>query len=121
MTTLLKWHEGPKPGDGKVDERRAKWKAILESGKSTPIHEQWKDDKEEAMTKLETEAVLMKKTAFGCLKEQHKQELFATFKAMSPAEKAKITEELDSAGEEGMNYGSKEGKKEEDDEEEVAI
>ncbi len=86
-----------------------------------PVHEQWMDDKEETMTKLEIEAVSMKETAFSPLKEQHKQELLATFKTMSPEGKAEIMKELNSAGEKGMKYGSKEGKTEEDDDEEVEI
>ncbi len=53
LTTLLKRHEVPKPGDGKVFEQRAKWKAILESGKAAPVHEQWKVDEEEVMIRLE--------------------------------------------------------------------
>ncbi len=121
MTTLLKRHEVPKPGDGKVFEQRAKWKATLESGKAAPVHEQWTVDEEEAMIRLETDAVSMKETAFGHLKEQHKQELIATFKAISPEEKAKIMKELKSAGEEGINRGIDEGKTEEDDDKEEVI
>ncbi len=63
----------------------------------------------------------MKETALGCLKEQHKQELIATFKAMSPEEIAEITKELNSAGEEGINHGIDEGKTEEDDDKEEVI
>jgi len=93
----------------------------LESGKGAFSHEQWKDDDEATMIKLETEAVSMRETAFGCLEEQHKQELLATFKAMSPEEKTEFMKELNSSGEKGMNHGFKEGKMEEDDEEEAAI
>jgi len=93
----------------------------LESGKGAFSHEQWKDDDEATMIKLETEAVSMRETAFGRLKEQYKQELLANFKAMSPEEKATFMKELNSAGEEGMNHGFKEGKKEEDGNEEAAI
>ncbi len=34
LTTLLKWHGVPKPVDRKVEERRAKWIAISQSGKT---------------------------------------------------------------------------------------
>ncbi len=40
LAILLNWHEVPKPGDGKVDESRAKWKVILESEKANPTHGQ---------------------------------------------------------------------------------
>ncbi len=89
---FLKWHKVLRPQDAKVDERRFKWKAILESGTTAPPHEQWNDDKKAAMIKLESEAVSMRETAFGCQKEQHKQELFATFKAMPLEEKTTIHE-----------------------------
>ncbi len=70
---------------------------------------------------MEIDAVSMKETAFGCLKEQHKQDLIATFKAMSLEEKAEIMKELNSALEEGINHGFNEGKTEEDYDKEVAI
>ncbi len=43
---------------------RSKWEVVLESGKATPSHEQWEYDEEAAMIKLESEAVLMRETAF---------------------------------------------------------
>ncbi len=121
LTTLLKWHKVLKPVVGKVDERRAKWKVILESGKAAPYHEQWKDGEEGAMIKLESEAVSMRETAFCCLKEQHKQELLATFKTIPPEEEAEFMKELKSAGKEGMNHWFKKGKTEYDDDDEGVI
>ncbi len=88
---------------------------------------EWKDcslqrDVEEgAMIKLESKEVLMRDTDFCCLMDQHKQELLAIFKAMPPEEKAEFMIELNTALENGMKHGFKEGTMEEDDDEEVGM
>jgi len=47
----------------------------------------WTAQDEAALAKLEAKPVSIKETALGRLKEQHKQELLATFRVMPPEEK----------------------------------
>jgi len=109
--TLIKWHGVPKLVDRKVEdeERRAKWIAILQSGKAASSIKEWTTEEEAALIKAEDEPMLMKETVLGCLKMQQKQELMVTFRAMSAEEKATFWAEID-----GGNGGEvEEGKVEE--------
>mmetsp|Transcript_21662 Transcript_21662/g.44701 ORF Transcript_21662/g.44701 Transcript_21662/m.44701 type:complete len:81 (+) Transcript_21662:144-386(+) len=56
----------------------------FDSGKAPPSHKVWTAQDEAALAKLEAKPVSIKETALGRLKEQHKQELLATFRAMPP-------------------------------------
>mmetsp|Transcript_8455 Transcript_8455/g.17448 ORF Transcript_8455/g.17448 Transcript_8455/m.17448 type:complete len:122 (-) Transcript_8455:26-391(-) len=95
--TLIKWHGVPKLVDRKVEdeERRAKWIAILQSGKAASSIKEWTTEEEAALIKAEDEPMLMKETVLGCLKMQQKQELMVTFRAMSAEEKATFWAEID--------------------------
>ncbi len=99
LMTLLKSHKILKPGEGKVEERREKWRKIFK-----PSHKVWTAQDKSALAKLEDEHVLIKETALGCLKEQHKQELLATFRAMPPEEKESFLMEMNTNVEKGGKY-----------------
>ncbi len=95
------WHEVLKPGEGKVDEKREKWRKIIDSGKAPPSHKVWTAQDKAELTMLEAELVSIKETSLGCMTEQHKQQLLATFRAMSPEEKEGILLEMNTNVDDG--------------------
>ncbi len=110
LTSLLRWHGAKKASEGKVEERRRKWRKIVKDGVQAPAYAKWTDEDKAALALLEKEPISIKDTALGRLQEQHKKELLATFKALPPNEKADFLKELN-GGEAG------EGKEEEGGEE----
>ncbi len=67
---------------------------ILEQGNAAPSFKDWSVEEESALAKLEAEPISIKETALGCLKEQHKHELLATYCAMSDMKKQAFMQEL---------------------------
>ncbi len=65
LMTLLKWHGFLKQADFKVEERRAKWIAISQSGKAASSNNEWTTEEEAALIKLKAEPMLMKETVLG--------------------------------------------------------
>ncbi len=90
LTTLLKWHGNAKCGGSKVLEKREMLLKILEQGNAAPSFKDWSVEEESALARLEAEPISIKETALGCLKEQHKHELLATYCAMSDMKKTGI-------------------------------
>ncbi len=70
---------------------------------------------------LEVEPILFKETALSHLKEQHKRELLATFKALSKEEKVVMLMEMTCVGMEDGKKTEEEGKVEEEEGEEAKI
>ena len=98
VTALLHWYDAPK--DGKLGEKRKRWEKIVESGSSPPSYLKWTEEDEAALRKLEAEPISIKETALGRMKQQHKQELFATFRALPKEEREAFIKEM--TGEEGV-------------------
>ena len=112
LTALLKWHGVAKGGDIKVSEKREMWLKILDKGKAAPSFKDWSVEEETSLARLQAEPVLIKETALGHLKEQHKHELLATYCSMSDMEKQAFLQELTGgATEEGISE-QEEGKRE---------
>ncbi len=70
---------------------------------------------------FKVDPILTKETTLSCLKEEHKQELLATFKVMSKEEKAAILTEMTGVEVEDSKKTEKEGKAEEEEGEETMI
>lgn len=66
--------------------------------KSAPSLIKWMIEEEASVEKLEAEPILIKETALGCLKEQHKHKLLATFKALPQEDKAVMLVEMTGIG-----------------------
>lgn len=99
LTALLKWHGIVKASDGKIDERREKWRATIDERKAAPSFKDWTMEEEAALARLESEPLSIKETALSRLKEDHKQDLIATFRTMHGEEKAEFLKELSDAKE----------------------
>ncbi len=119
VTALLHWHDVPK--DGKLGEKRKRWEKIVESGASPPSYLKWTEEDEAALSKLEAEPISIKETALGRMKQRHKQELLATFRALPKEEREAFIKEM--AGEEvgGERVEDKRQESKEEDGQEGAI
>ncbi len=114
LTALLKWHGVAKGGDIKVPEKREMWLKILDKGNAAPSFNDWSVGEEAALASLEAEPVLIKETALGHLKEQHKHELLATYCSMSDMEKQVFLQEDRGGNGRGISE-QEEGKREDKD------
>ncbi len=82
LNILLKWCKVDKSTEGKVTEKRKRWEDIA-SGWASPTYKEWTRKDNAALACIEAKPVLMKGTAFSCLKEKHKKDLMARFRALS--------------------------------------
>ncbi len=121
MKALLKWHGVEKAGDGKVPERREKWRKIVDEEKVAPSVQEWTAGDEASLVALETWPISIKEMALGRLKEQRKREMMAAFKAMSPEEKAAMMAEMTAGVKVEGKKTEEEGKAEEEEGEEGKI
>ncbi len=87
-----------------MSEKREMWLKILDKGNAAPSFNDWSVGEEAALASLEAEPVLIKETALGHLKEQHKHELLATYCAMSDMKKTGIHARTDRGGQRKREY-----------------
>ncbi len=92
VTACLNWHNVPK--DGKLGEKRKRWEKIVKSGASPPSYLKWTETDEAALRQLETEPISIKETALSQMKEQHRKEIFATFRALKKEEREAFIKEM---------------------------
>ncbi len=89
----------------------------MEAQKVAPSVREWTVEKVASLTMLEAESISIEETALCCLKEQQKQELLPTFKALSKEEKVAMLTWMTGVGVDDGKKTEEEGKAEEDGEE----
>ncbi len=94
---------------------------VIENKEAAPSHNKWTMDEESALVRMKAKHVSIKETALCILKDQHKQDLFATFRAISLAEKEAFIKEMTEFEKEGMKNVLDKGNQEEDGDKEAKI
>ena len=100
LKTLLAWFQIPAKETKNVQERRAKWKHIVDNKIKEPPFELWSAMDERKLEEMKTNDVDIKDTQLERTKEITKSEFQANFKVMTKEERNEMLTQLKTIDEE---------------------